>query len=72
MFYTNITLSLFKKIRLRIEEKKNVIIMLGGIVSLLFLYLTTWAYNTCTYFAVLGTIIGFISSNKNIKTSRKL
>ena len=72
MFYTNITLSLFKKIKLGIEEKKNVIIMLGGIVSLLFLYLTTWAYNTCTYFAVLGTIIGFISSNKNIKTSRKL
>lgn len=46
------------------------IVMSGGVVVLLFIYLTAWSYSMCFYFAVLGTIVGFIS-NCNIKCSKR-
>ena len=63
IFYANIILNLFKKIKTGNEGKEMSIMMLGGIVSLLFLYLTTWSYNISTYFAVIGTVIGYIKLN---------
>ena len=65
-FYAGIIRRLIRKIKNSPDDKKNVIMMFGGIAALLFIYLTAWSYSICTYFLPLGYIIGYTLSN-NIK-----
>ena len=60
MFYIYIIKQLLLKFRKGNYDRQIVVIMLGTIVALLFIYLTTWSYSNCVYFTVLGTIIGYI------------
>lgn len=69
MFYVVIIKQLLAYYR-RDFIRSSAIVMLGGIAALLFIYITAWSYSICTYFAVLGTIVGFIS-NCNIKCSKR-
>ena len=64
MFYFSIIKMLLKKIKLGKFERSIAIMMLGTLVALLFIYLTAWSYSFPFYFAVLGTIVGFIYSKK--------
>lgn len=64
MFYLSIIKRLLKKIRFGKLERSIAIIMLGTIAALLFIYLTAWSYSFPFYFAILGTIVGFIYSKE--------
>lgn len=64
MFYWSIIKMLLKKIRLGKFERPTAIVMLGTVAALLFIYLTAWSYSFPFYFAVLGTIVGFIHSKE--------
>lgn len=64
MFYWSIIKRLLKKIRGGKFERPTAIVMLGTVAALLFIYLTAWSYSFPFYFAVLGTIVGFIHSKE--------
>ena len=69
MFYLSIIKMLWRKIRFGQLERSIAIMMLGTIVALWFIYLTAWSYSFPFYFAVLGTIIGFLYSKRTVKGS---
>lgn len=65
-FYVNIIKCLLAKFRKGGYYKSIAIMLFGGIVAILFTSLTAWTYSFPFYFAVLGTIIGFIHSKSAI------
>lgn len=68
-FYLGIIRRLTKRINWKEKGTKIPIMMLGGVVALLFVYFTAWAYSFGTYFVVLGCIIGYIYKSKLMKVS---
>jgi hypothetical protein len=65
LFVGWIIINLFKIIYSRRDNREIAIIMLGAIVAILFINFTSWTYSFPFYFAVYGTVIGFILKIKS-------
>lgn len=62
-FYYWIFRHLIKRV---IYDKKVALSMLGGLVSMLFLFLTAWAWEFPQYFICAGVLIGYCQSKSNV------
>lgn len=67
LFYLSIVKGLLYTYRIRKDERAITISMMGTILALLFIYLTTWSYSFPFYFTVLGCIIAHIKNPKIIR-----
>lgn len=63
-FYISIIRQLLRRVPLGEDNKKIAIMALGTIAAFLFIYLTAWSYSFCTYFVILGCIVGYIYNGK--------
>lgn len=72
-FYIALIFRTLKNGYIKPYNKPRSIIMLSAILAILFISFTAWTYDFAFYFAILGTVLGFIyDKDERFITSRKV
>lgn len=71
-FYTSLIYRILNTGKLIPSYKSRSIVALSAVVAILFISLTAWTYDFLFFFAVLGTVLGFISDRNESRAAKRI